>query len=697
VARDPYKYFRVEARELVEQLGQGILGLSKTPLEPELVPRLLRLAHTLKGAARVVRQPEIAEIAHAFEESLLPLRDASSAASAELVRELLTLIDRASSAVRALDVPEVAEPSPAANVTNVTNVTSAAASAPARPAADETLRTVRVDIEDTDALLRGVSEASVQVAALKRELSHFEQLGSLARVVSDLLAPRSGPGASVAKAREHLEGLRTQLEQFRRGLASGLEQVDSELSELRESSQRLRLVPAQTLFPVLERAVYDAAQSLGRRVEFKATGGEVRLDAFVLSTLRDALLHVVRNAVVHGLEDPAERASAGKAAQGTLSFDVVRRGNRAVFSCRDDGRGVDVEAVRRAVVERGFLPRAQAHSMSVGEVMRVLLTSGISTSASVTQLAGRGIGLDVVREAVLRLKGEVAIESARGEGSTFALDVPISVASLTALIVDVAGVTHAIPLDAVRSTLRVSSREIARSQDSESVVHEGKVVPFTPLARALRRGAAPTERRPVWPTVLVSAGGRAAALGVDRVLGTSNVVVRALPALVQADAVVAGAALDAEGNPQLVLDTVGLVLAAESQRGVSLQTEPRVRAPILVVDDSLTTRMLEQSILESAGYEVELAVSAEQALEKAALRRYGLFVVDVEMPGMDGFEFVAKTRADPVLQATPAVLVTSRNAPEDLKRGERVGARAYIVKGEFDQGHLLQVIRSLIG
>jgi two-component system chemotaxis sensor kinase CheA len=375
----------------------------------------------------------------------------------------------------------------------------------------------------------------------------------------------------------------------------------------------------------------------------------------------------------------------------------VRRGNRAVFSCRDDGRGVDVEAVRRAVVERGFLPRAQAHSMSVGEVMRVLLTSGISTSASVTQLAGRGIGLDVVREAVLRLKGEVAIESARGEGSTFALDVPISVASLTALIVDVAGVTHAIPLDAVRSTLRVSSREIARSQDSESVVHEGKVVPFTPLARALRRGAAPTERRPVWPTVLVSAGGRAAALGVDRVLGTSNVVVRALPALVQADAVVAGAALDAEGNPQLVLDPVALVLAAESQRGVSLQTEPRVRAPILVVDDSLTTRMLEQSVLESAGYQVELAASAEEGLAMAARKPYALVLVDVEMPGMNGFEFVEQTRARPELRYLPCILVTSRASPEDRRRGLAAGARAHIDKREFHQGTLLDRISELLG
>jgi two-component system chemotaxis sensor kinase CheA len=691
LARDPYKYFRVEARELVEQLGQGILSLDKAPLDKDLVPRLLRLAHTLKGAARVVRQTEIAEISHALEEKLLPLRDAGGVAGAPLVAELLAFTDRASAAVRGLDAPQAAEPAPAVNVEN--------RAAEQRPASDEGLRTVRVDIEDTEALIRGVTEAGIQVAALQSELSRFDELEGLTAVIRDLLAPRGGSnGASgTLKARELMDNLRAGLTQLRQGIATGLERVDGELGELRESSQRLRLVPAQTLFPVLERAVYDAAQSLGKRVEFSATGGEVRLDAYVLASLRDALLHVVRNAVVHGLETPSERAHAGKNALGSLVFTVTRRGNRAVFSCRDDGRGIDVEAVRRAAVERGFLGRAAAYAMPASEVMRAVLSSGISTSASVTQLAGRGIGLDVVREAVLRLKGEVAIQSADGQGSTFALDVPISVASLAALLVDAGGATHAIPLDAVRCTLRVRGHEIARSEHAESVVHEGKVIPFAPLARTLYRGAGQAAYRPVWATVLLAAGGRAAALGVDRVLGTSSVVVRALPSLVRADALVAGATLDAEGNPFLVLEPAALVLAAERQRGVAAPSEQRARLPILVVDDSLTTRMLEQSILESAGYEVELAVSAEQALEKAAVKRYALFVVDVEMPGMSGFEFVAKTRADPVLQATPAVLVTSRNAPEDIQRGARVGARAYIVKGEFDQGHLLEVIRGLIG
>jgi two-component system chemotaxis sensor kinase CheA len=271
-------------------------------------------------------------------------------------------------------------------------------------------------------------------------------------------------------------------------------------------------------------------------------------------------------------------------------------------------------------------------------------------------------------------------------------------------VVEAAGARMAIPLDAIRQTLRVRDAEVARSAEGDSILHAGKVIPFLPLDRMLRRAGGPNcgnrGNSGIWLTVVVQAGGRCAAVGVDRLLGAANIVMRALPGVVEADPVVAGASLDAEGNPQLVLDPAGLVAAAERGRAetfnAAAEAEPQ-RAPVLVIDDSLTTRMLEQSILESAGYQVELAVSAEEALTKAHAHRYSLFIVDVEMPGMDGFEFVVQTRSDAALRNIPAILVTSRDAVEDRRRGLQAGASAYIVKGEFDQGQLLQTIRTLIG
>jgi two-component system chemotaxis sensor kinase CheA len=266
---------------------------------------------------------------------------------------------------------------------------------------------------------------------------------------------------------------------------------------------------------------------------------------------------------------------------------------------------------------------------------------------------------------------------------------------MQALLVGLGDAVVALPLDAVRCTVQVDARSVATTRSGESLVHEGIALPLADLGRVLSR-AERTRRAATRPAVLVERPDGCAALVVDRLLGVARVIVRPLPPLAPADPVVAGTFLDAEGRPQLVLEASAVVAAARRPFAPEREAVPE-RRPILVVDDSLTTRMLEQSILESAGYAVELATSAEEALEKAARRPYALFLVDVEMPGMDGFAFIERTRADAALRSIPAILVTSRCAPADRARGDAVGARGYVVKGEFDQNAVLRRIRELVG
>jgi two-component system chemotaxis sensor kinase CheA len=350
-------------------------------------------------------------------------------------------------------------------------------------------------------------------------------------------------------------------------------------------------------------------------------------------------------------------------------------------------------------VARGIAAAPEAARLGAEQLLRLVLESGLTTTDSVTEVSGRGVGLDVLRATAVELKGEVRLASEPGRSTTVDLCVPLSLSSVSAIVLDAGGELYSLPLDAVRQTLRLASGDVARSAERDSVVVDGVVVPFMPLARALGRTRRESSASRPWSAVVVQAGSRRAAIGVDRLVGTSSIVSRSLPRLVGSAPMAAGASLDADGNPQIVLDPRGLVDAAHSTPGASVDGEhaTNARAPVLVVDDSLTTRMLEQSILESAGYAVELATSAEEALDLAGSTRYSLFLVDVEMPGMDGFEFVARTREDPALRATPAILVTSRHSPDDRRRGEEVGARAYIVKGEFDQEHLLRTIRLLVG
>jgi two-component system chemotaxis sensor kinase CheA len=342
---------------------------------------------------------------------------------------------------------------------------------------------------------------------------------------------------------------------------------------------------------------------------------------------------------------------------------------------------------------KGILPEGAPRE--TGDLLKLLLRGGLTTSGAVTEVAGRGIGLDVVREVAAQLGGEVTLTTDAGRGTTFELAVPLSLSSLDALLVEVDGISAAIPLDSVRRTVRLVAADIARTATGESVVHEGRVIPFIPLARPLGRRR-PEPKSAARSAVVVAAAEHLAALAVDRLLGTANVVVRPLPAFASAAPVVVGAANDGEGTPQLVLDPAELVAGAQRAEREASSVDAAPTAPVLVIDDSLTTRMLEQSILESAGYEVDLATSAEEGIEKARRRHYALFLVDVEMPGMDGFTFVATTRADPALRETPAILVTSRNAPEDRRRGHDAGAGGYVVKGDFDQAELLALIKRLV-
>jgi two-component system chemotaxis sensor kinase CheA len=691
VATDPYKYFRIEARELLEGLSRGILELEKGLWDKERIARLLRLAHTLKGASRVVRLAGVAEGAHAIEELLAPYREGQRPVPEEEVSSLLQLLDTIATRVRAIEAP-------------LAGAKTQAAPGPAKPAKDEPLETVLVEVHEMDTLLDGVTEATVQVNVLRRDIVAIEGAARLANLLVDALGPRrvGGPDGvaargALAKARSLAEELERSLEGVQRSSSVAVAQAGSELLQVRDAATRLRLVPVASLFGPLERAARDAAQSLQKKVVFRASGGETRLDAHVIRVLRDALVQLVRNAVAHGIEAAPERAATGKAPEGRVEIDVQRRGERVAFRCTDDGLGMDVVALRRAAVSSGHLSAPQANALDLDGLFGLILKGGLTTTRTVTEVSGRGIGLDVVREAATRLKGEVTVKSDPGRGTTIEICVPVSLLSLSVLVVDAGGTAASVPLDSVRRTLRLADSDIARSAEGDSIVHEGKVIPFVPLGMALRQQGAQTRRQKFATAVVVQSGTSLAAVAVDRLIGTANVVVRPIPPEADVDPIVSGASLDAEGNPQLVLHPEGIVAAAHARGAERPKAEATPLPPVLVVDDSLTTRMLEQSILESAGYEVSLAASAEEALVKAGERAYGLFIVDVEMPGMNGFEFVARTRADPALKQTPAILVTSRSSDEDRRRGREAGARAYIVKGEFDQGDLLRAIRELLG
>jgi two-component system chemotaxis sensor kinase CheA len=685
MAKDPLKYFRPEARELVDQFAQGMLDLEKGRGTAAAVQRLLRVAHTLKGAARVVKQTDIANRAHAIEDALMPFRDAEQAVGREQIDAILQHLDDIGSRIGSLSQPEPRD-QPAQRKTDI----------------EEAGKTVRADVAEADAVLDGVAETHALLNRLRATAQAMEGTRHLTELLMAQLAPLAGGqggrgfGGAPNRRVALVEELNRKFGAIERSLGTTIDQMDRELRQLRETAERLRLVAAGTLFIALERTALDAARALGKKVEFEGRGGDIRLDAHVLETIQGALIQIVRNAVAHGIEAEHERLAAGKAPAGHVSIQVSRRGRQIVFACHDDGAGVDLDAVQRLATERGLLKEASGKA-DARSLVGILLKGGISTSAAVTGVAGRGVGLDVVRENVERLGGEVTVHTERGQGTTIELVIPPSLASMDALVIeaecaDGIAVTTSIPIDSVRSTLRVAASEISSASQGHTIVHDRQAIPFVPLAAAL--DGAPWSPQRSWTAVVVAGSKGLAAIGVDRMLGASRIVARPLPQHMSASSIMAGASLDAEGNPQLVLDPEGLIVAAERGSAPDRNQKAADR-PILVIDDSLTTRMLEQSILESAGYDVDVALSAEEALEILRRKRYALMLVDVEMPGMDGFTFIERIRGDALFHDIPAILVTSRVSPEDLQRGRDVGANGHIAKSEFDQAELLVMIEQL--
>jgi two-component system chemotaxis sensor kinase CheA len=687
---DPLRYFRVEARELIDQISAGVLDLDQQP-GPELVAKLLRYAHTLKGAARVVKQSEIADHAHAFEEVLVAHRAGDGPLPADEMRELLRLNDAIETRVKAL-TPAATQPA----------ATQPAATEPAAPAATPVDTApmeptpARAASTDVDELLDAVGEAHARFAPLRTGTHALDRLHRSAETLAEQVRG-AGTEASPAGPRAAAVRLAGELGALGRRLSDAVEQVERELDEVRGRAERLRLVAAASVLTALHRAARDAADGQGKRVRFEGRGGDLRMDPYVLTQVSGAFLHVVRNAVAHGIEPETDRVAAGKPAVGTVVVTVERRGRWAAFRCSDDGRGFDLDAVRRTAESRGLLvPGGPEPDQRM--LLNLVLHGGISTSATVTEVSGRGIGLDVVRDVADQLGGEVTMRTEAGAGATVELVVPLALLSLHGLVVEAAGTVATVPLDAVRTCVRLLPEQASAAAATGRIAHDGRAVPFLPLARALYAGSTIPDTAGPGVAVVVGADDDTVAVGVDRLAGTSTLVVRPLPELAPAAPVIGGVSMDLDGNPRLVLDAHGLVAEALRHAGTgdSAPAAPARPLPVLVVDDSLTTRMLERSILESAGYEVDLAASGEEGLQMARRRRYALFLTDIDMPGIDGFTFVERTRADPDLAGVPAILVSSRAGAEDRQRGTEVGASGYVIKGEFNQEDLLADIRRLV-
>jgi two-component system, chemotaxis family, sensor histidine kinase and response regulator WspE len=735
--KDPFLLglFREEVADHSAVLTDGLLGLErdKQVVDAKAIEPLMRAAHSLKGAARVVDLPLISSVAHRMEDVFVAIGEGKVAITTDLVDQLLGALDAMVSVAHVPDaeidtwllsheqdtqdweaklsawLPTVGSPPP------VTNGTASAISG------QEELIVPESGIPLASGQKPGETEASVRISAenLSQMLAHSADLLLEARRL-DTLARETRLASrrvrTMAASRSVVQDAGT-FEASRKAwaeLGGVMEAHDEELlqlsSRLNFLSERLHnLVLRGRLRPFSEgvkgfpRMMRDLARDLGKEVDFSILGGQTMIDRDILAQMDAPLNHLLRNALDHGVETPAERRQRGKPPQGRVVLEARHLNGRLLITLSDDGGGIDIDALRRKILDQGLVSQEMSEHLTNQEIYAFLFLPGITTKEALSEISGRGVGLDVVQTMIHGCGGALRVTSEAGVGTRFECQLPVTRSVIRCLRVDVDGHAYALPLSRIDRAERVSADQV-EVVDGVRFFNgaRGRVQIFS-AASVIGLDAFPLDTSE-HALVLLEAEGKRYALEVDQLVAQLDLVIRPLDVRLGKVAYFSSISIDREGRPILIMDVDDLIGSFDRSAGKgSIGGAPLVEeqetgvARILVVDDSLTVREVERKLLEGAGYVVETAVDGVDGWNQVLSGGFSLIISDVDMPRMNGIELVTKIKADARYHALPIIIVSYKDREEDRLLGLNAGADFYLTKGSFQDQGLLEAVRTLVG
>jgi len=549
---------------------------------------------------------------------------------------------------------------------------------------------LRVDAERVDRLGDLLGDAATTRARIEHEIK-------LLRVVRAELRQLALGGGPVA---ERVKGLAKSFDGSLRELDEQQARLGALLASFDAGLRDVRHVAIEALLERVPRVARDVAEALGKQIGVQTSGATLEVDKQLIDALAEPLLHLVRNAIDHGIEAPAERRAHGKPERGRLSITAQQSRDRLELVISDDGGGIDLDRLKASAVRAGLLDDTAAREMPDSAALELVFAPGLSTRSEVSEFSGRGIGLDIVRARAGALGGDVAVRSTRGNGTTFVLSMPLRLAIARAVVVelDVSGriERYAIPTSSVLDVGRLEPDQVRSIAGAAAVPFRDQFALVADLGAIL--GVTTATDRVSPRLVYIGQAKQVYALEVDRILGEREIITRSLGPLLVASRLATGAAVLEDGRPALVLNPGEvLVRAGLRTRGARVEApQPSTRRNLLVVEDSIITRSLIADALRTFGYEVAEADNGLMALEKLAEARYDLVLTDLEMPQMDGFELLRRIRSDEELRDLPVIVCTSLGAPEDKRRALSLGATAYIVKSEFSERALGELVQRLV-
>ncbi len=742
--------FAQETAEAHRKLVASLLEIERNPRSASDIKNAYEQAHALKGSARIVGHASMATLAFAMEKLLQPGLDERFKSSSEIIGKLLLASDLLKRLMAEVEEQEdftpEAQPELAAlllsldvllqNTIETAETKPISASnkksqnkqkSPVKKPKKTKIRrqqhsTVRVSAKKLDQLMDQTGELLTMKLKSRQRLldiqaiiNDYQPLNKAMKNVLQDKKPDIPPGASSIKgirrseSDKHLEKLSEisdRLNLLHKALYDDSRNFSIIIERLQHEVQKTRLFPFSSVLDIFPRMVRDLAVSVNKKITLQSTGGNIELDKFILEEIKDPMMHIIRNCVDHGIESEESRIKAGKEATGLIKIAVAHKGNNAVIKVSDDGKGISLDRIRDAAIAKNLYDDKEIYQMKDKQVLNLIFHPGFSTSAIITDISGRGVGMDVVKANIEKLNGIIDIETAAGQGSTFTMVIPLTLSTTQSLKIAVGGGIYFLPVMMVEKIIKVVESALPLVEGFPAIFYDGSYIPYVRLAQVLELPEISEESRFLSKSgetavAILRAGKTLAAFGMDRFMGEEEILMKGLGPFMKRVRNISGVTIRRDGTIAPVLNVTDLINTVQL-RGISHSKRTTVASDvppehvILIVDDSTMTRTLEKNILASYGYRIITAIDGQDALLKLQSEHVDLVVSDIQMPNMDGLELTEKIKQDESLKQIPVVLVTALESVADKKRGIQVGADAYIVKSSFDQSNLLSTIQRLI-
>ncbi len=739
--------FMEETTDSYQSLVNSLIKIEKSPQNKKEIEAAYNQIHALKGSARMIKHNEMDSLSLAMEQILSGIMDKKIVMTAPLISTLLSGADFIKIFIHQIgsrlnppynwqnsdeDVPKdidqksfkklvaainLFNPTPTEVSTKIPDLKKG--HKPSEEAsATQPKSTVRVSSEKLDRLMEEVGELLIMKLKAKQRVTRVQSIINDCNSAKQALkkdkklihlnqAKLQNDNASeiinnhiLTEFEKKISYFYDRLDSLHRTLSDDSHQLSLIIENLQDDIKKTRLLPFHTIMSAFPKMVRDISISENKKVRFEFSGGDIELDKYILEEIKSPLMHMLRNSIDHGIEPPDERIKSNKTEDGTIKIILSQKGNNAIIEVVDDGRGMDVEELKNSAVKKGLYTEKEIHQIKERQIMNIIFQPGFSTSKMITDISGRGIGMDVVKATIEKLNGTIDIETLKNKGTRFILTIPLTLSITHAIKFLIGSEICYIPINMVERIIKAEEKNLPTIEGRLAIHYNGSTIPYVRMQQILDIPESDKKDDSERLAVILKTGNTMAAFAIDKFIGEDDITIKGLGNYMKRVRNVSGVTIMSDGNIAPILNATDMINTIQlrgitSARRKIEKTDAKKNLSILVVDDSIMTRTLEKNILESYGYDVVTAIDGQDAILKMQEKNFDVIVSDVQMPNMGGLELTEKIKQDNRYSKIPVILVTAMESDEDKKRGIQVGADAYIVKSSFDQSNLLTTIKRL--